>query len=539
MLINYLTLVKITEEIRELVGTKLIECFSQEKNVIIFTFFDGSNFKYVQFNSDTILGSLFLRKNFNRANKNSVDLFPELIGNYLKDICISETDRIITFDYGDVKALVRLFGGGNNNLFIYQTVSNIILEAFKKNSKFAGKNIDEIQFKSSDKNAIKNINLFDYISKNDISLGKYYTNEFLINNELDGQIMISALPLKLFESIHSEAMDYKHKILDSKEFYILKNGNGNQVFSLIKLHDFEEVVESFESVSQGVEKRIRKYFIAGHLNDARKESVNQLLKLNEKLSRKIEQINDNTSNFERADKYKKWAELLISQPNQKSKPGKSIKIENWENNLIEIPILPELNLNENAKKYFDKAQSAVLSFNIRMKFLPDLKEKLSRTTKAIFLLDNSKTTKEIEKIMDEYKDLLNTPENKQDEPASRFRVFDLGEGYILYVGKSAANNDELTVKFAKPNDLWFHARGSSGSHAVLRLNKEEKPPKFILQKAASIAAYYSGSKNAKYTPVCYTYKKYVHKPKGSNPGSVTISREEVIMVEPKLPDEKR
>ena len=141
--------------------------------------------------------------------------------------------------------------------------------------------------------------------------------------------------------------------------------------------------------------------------------------------------------------------------------------------------------------------------------------------------------------MDEYKDLLNTPENKQDEPASRFRVFDLGEGYILYVGKSAANNDELTVKFAKPNDLWFHARGSSGSHAVLRLNKEEKPPKFILQKAASIAAYYSGSKNAKYTPVCYTYKKYVHKPKGSNPGSVTISREEVIMVEPKLPDEKR
>jgi predicted ribosome quality control (RQC) complex YloA/Tae2 family protein len=137
--------------------------------------------------------------------------------------------------------------------------------------------------------------------------------------------------------------------------------------------------------------------------------------------------------------------------------------------------------------------------------------------------------------MGEYKDILKQ-ENVEQEQESRFRMFDLGDGYILYVGKNAANNDELTLRFAKPNDLWFHARGSSGSHAVLRLNKEEKVPKHIMQKAASITAYYSGSKKAKYTPVCYTYKKYVHKPKGANPGSVTLSREEVMMAEPKLPE---
>ncbi len=91
------------------------------------------------------------------------------------------------------------------------------------------------------------------------------------------------------------------------------------------------------------------------------------------------------------------------------------------------------------------------------------------------------------------------------------------------------------MKFARPNDLWLHARGTSGSHAIIRLEKETKIPKEILTKAAEITAYYSGARNAKYVPVVYTYKKYVKKPRGANTGAVVISKEDVIMVEPKLP----
>jgi len=138
--------------------------------------------------------------------------------------------------------------------------------------------------------------------------------------------------------------------------------------------------------------------------------------------------------------------------------------------------------------------------------------------------------------MDENRDIAGFTQNEETGASTKYRQFDLGEGFILYVGKNAANNDELTMHFAKPNDIWMHARGSSGSHAVLRINKDQRPPKQILQKAASITAYYSGAKKAKWTPVAYTYKKYVHKPKGANPGSVVISREEVIMAEPKLPE---
>ena len=91
------------------------------------------------------------------------------------------------------------------------------------------------------------------------------------------------------------------------------------------------------------------------------------------------------------------------------------------------------------------------------------------------------------------------------------------------------------MKFAKQNDLWMHARGASGSHAVLRMPAGiQKPPTQILQKAAEVTAYYSHARNAKTTPVCYTLRKNVHKPKGAPSGTVTLVREEIILVKPKL-----
>lgn len=125
--------------------------------------------------------------------------------------------------------------------------------------------------------------------------------------------------------------------------------------------------------------------------------------------------------------------------------------------------------------------------------------------------------------------------NTHEEAVKKYRVFVLDEDYTVFVGKSAANNDELTMRFAKQNDLWFHARGVSGSHAILRGPEPEHPPKKILEQAAAIAAYYSNARNASYTPVVYTLRKYVRKPKGANVGAVTLERERVIMVTPSIP----
>jgi predicted ribosome quality control (RQC) complex YloA/Tae2 family protein len=103
------------------------------------------------------------------------------------------------------------------------------------------------------------------------------------------------------------------------------------------------------------------------------------------------------------------------------------------------------------------------------------------------------------------------------------------------VGKSSANNDLLTMKYAKPHDLWFHVRGASGSHTVLKVHGGDPPPRAVVHQAASIAAYYSKMRNAGNVPVAYCERKHVRKPKGAAAGAVVLEREKTILVKPGLP----
>lgn len=119
---------------------------------------------------------------------------------------------------------------------------------------------------------------------------------------------------------------------------------------------------------------------------------------------------------------------------------------------------------------------------------------------------------------------------------SKFRIFKLDGGFEVWVGKNSEANDLLTFKYANQYDLWFHVRGSSGSHTILRLpDKDSVPPKEIIKIAASIAAFYSKSKNAKNIPVAYTTAKNVQKYRGAKSGSVTIKGEKIVKVNPELP----
>ena len=127
------------------------------------------------------------------------------------------------------------------------------------------------------------------------------------------------------------------------------------------------------------------------------------------------------------------------------------------------------------KSIMTKARKYKENVKHKVKQLPKIYEKYYQIKKKIETLNNIKDLKELNKFNNEIKQVFGKQMNNQDQnKESKFRQFDLGEGFILYVGKNAANNDELTMGFAKPNDLWFHARGSSGSHAVLPLGKDKK-----------------------------------------------------------------
>ena len=106
------------------------------------------------------------------------------------------------------------------------------------------------------------------------------------------------------------------------------------------------------------------------------------------------------------------------------------------------------------------------------------------------------------------------------------------KGFEIWVGRNAANNELLTLKYAHKDDLWLHARNVPGSHVVIKYQSGKVFPQDVIEKAAALSAYYSTLKNDSLCPVSYTQKKYVRKFKGGALGSMKMEREEVIMVVP-------
>lgn len=136
-------------------------------------------------------------------------------------------------------------------------------------------------------------------------------------------------------------------------------------------------------------------------------------------------------------------------------------------------------------------------------------------------------------------DELNQTKADAALPATPFKEFE-SQGWRILVGRSAANNDELTLRHARKDDLWLHAKDVAGSHVIIRRPNPTQPvPRPVIEQAAALAAWYSKRKSDSLCPVIVTPRKYVRKPRGAAPGSVRVEREEqVLLVKPANPFER-
>ncbi len=124
---------------------------------------------------------------------------------------------------------------------------------------------------------------------------------------------------------------------------------------------------------------------------------------------------------------------------------------------------------------------------------------------------------------------------KKEPPEPDVWKYELAGGWDVLAGRTDADNDRLSLKTARANDLWFHVHGLPGSHVILRGPDGEKPGNDLIKAAAAIAAWHSKARNAGTVPVSCTEAKHVSKPRGAKPGTVQIRREKTIKVRPGLP----
>jgi len=124
------------------------------------------------------------------------------------------------------------------------------------------------------------------------------------------------------------------------------------------------------------------------------------------------------------------------------------------------------------------------------------------------------------------------PRREAKDPADGIRRFRSADGLEIAVGKNERQNDFLTFRVARGNDLWLHAgSGAGGSHVVVRLPKDASAPLETLLDAAALAVHFSKLRGAGRAEVLYTQRKHVSKPRGAPPGQVAVTGEKRLLVD--------
>ena len=276
-------------------------------------------------------------------------------------------------------------------------------------------------------------------------------------------------------------------------------------------------------------------------------SRNSLLKIVssalKKVYKKVENINSKLKECEKKETYRLYGELLTAnlyKINQNSNMD-SIELENYydDNKPITIPLDKSLTVQKNIEKYFKKYNKLKNALEIVSDQKKDAEKELNYIESIVFSLGNAKTMYDINGIYEEIVVNLQVKKNKKNQTSVKKQNEEISPNHLIidnwtiYVGKNNSQNDYISTKIAKTNDIWFHTQQIHGSHVLLRNPNNidiDDIPEEVLFKCASLAKENSKGSESLNVPVDYCYAKYVKKPSGSKPGMVIYNNFKTIIV---------
>ena len=190
---------------------------------------------------------------------------------------------------------------------------------------------------------------------------------------------------------------------------------------------------------------------------------------------------------------------------------------------IEIPLSPILSPQQNAAKYYKdyaKLKNAEKELTRQM----ELGEtELQYLQSVLEELNRAQTEAELEEIRQELYAVgyirLDSSKKRMKQGKLPPLRFESTDGYPIYVGRNNRQNEELTFKLARKDDIWLHAQKVHGSHVIISCGGT-KPPDDTVTQAAQLAAYYAETKGGQNLPVDVTPVKQVKKLPGAKPGMV-------------------
>ena len=507
-------------------GSILQRIISPQKNIFYIIFIDKNGSHCLEFCTVPKSIYMFSRENFSVPNKNVPDLLEVLNSSRMSSFELINEDKLACITLDENKKLIISLVNAKENI-IY-TENDVIKDAVKGSKEIVGKKLFEyIPALVSDKAIQNSVSARDHIRANFPKAG----NEVFISIEK----AINAAPAhelneELRIKIDSLVNEFKRN-LNTPE-YSLYSKDGVLYPSIFQLHEptFTKL-KTFGDANLLLESFSHETYRLRIFKEVKEKKEKELSKKIGVIEKSIKNINERISDVETSVKYKLDADAILANLNSISPAAAEFIYNDYNGVEQKIKLKTELSASENAQFYYQKYKRQKASIEIlRSKLEKLLKDK--HTIEAELLdVENITEIKKLKKMEKNFK------KDEADE-TSRFRKFVLNEKAEVWVGKDSASNDLLTTRYSAQNDLWFHVRGFSGSHTVLKLtDKSSDPPSDQIKTAAAIAAYYSKARNGGNVPVAYTERKYVKKKKGFKEGSVIMEREKVVFVKPKLPDQ--
>jgi predicted ribosome quality control (RQC) complex YloA/Tae2 family protein len=343
---------------------------------------------------------------------------------------------------------------------------------------------------------------------------------------------------KSFQSIFNQISTHKispHLILDTAEKPL--------GISLFNLHS---IPSSQKTPFPNLNQALKNFFF---LEIEKSREVTKLQNLSgliqkaiEKWEKRGKKLKDELSSLQEAQAYKKFGDLILNHLTEIKRGLESIELSDFttpEHQKVKVALDPSLSPKENALAYYKKYRKAQTGVEKLREIIVQTEKEIKNLEKIVIDL-RGKEKPDYKKIEAKLYSLgllksLKPKRKKKKKGRYTLREFISADGWKILVGRNNRENDFLTFKIARADDLWFHAQNTPGSHVVLKKGERKKhPTPKTIQQAASLAAYYSKAKTSKKVSVIYTLAKYVKKPKNAPPGLVKVEKMKSILIEPKL-----
>ena len=319
-------------------------------------------------------------------------------------------------------------------------------------------------------------------------------------------------------------------------YYALPDGTPKQfAFCPIRQYGSCQKAESFSALLDSYYTvRDKKDSMRQKSQSVRKTVQNAITRLNRKLAIQEKEL---TATFDR-ERLRQLGDILTANIHRIVKGQTSISCQDFydeEMKDIDIPLSPILSPQQNAAKFYKDYAKLKTAEKILTEQMELGEKELVYLKSVLEELNRAGSDAELEEIRRELQDVgylrPDTGKRKMKQAKVAPMKFESTDGYPIYVGRNNRQNEELTFKAARKDDIWCHASKVHGAHVIISCGGTT-PPDDTITQAAQLAAYYAETGGGQNIPVDVTSVKQVKKIQGGKPGMVIYHTYKTVIVNP-------